>query len=62
MPPIDGLQQRLRAHARAGKRGLGAGMSTANNDHIETIRKLHEKSAKSGNAEGMRILRQFAEK
>jgi len=55
-------QQRPGTHARAGQRGLGAGVATADHDHVETVRKVHEESAKSGNAEGMRILRQFAEK
>ncbi len=32
----------LTAHARRGQRGLGAGMATADDDHIEMVLKLHE--------------------
>lgn len=55
-------QQRLDAHARAGKRCFGAGMAATDHDHVEAVRKLHGKSVKFGCAEGMRILRQSAEK
>ena len=30
-------QQRAPAHARAGERGLGAGMAAADDDHVETL-------------------------
>ena len=36
-----GEQKRRRAHARSGKRRLGAGMAAADDDHVEMSRKLH---------------------
>jgi tryptophan 2,3-dioxygenase len=37
-------------------------MAATDHDHIETVRKMHGECAGTGKSEGMRILRQFAEK
>ena len=55
MPPIDGLQDIwpsvsmlcvsssvLRAHARGGERGLGAGVAAADDDDVEMLREVHD--------------------
>ena len=34
-------QQRTPAHARAGKRRLGAGMTAANHDYVKFFREMH---------------------
>ena len=38
---VMGEQQRLCTHARAGQRRLSAGMATADDDHVKTVRKQH---------------------
>ena len=35
-------EQRAPAHARRRERGLGAGMAAADDDHVETRRKIHD--------------------
>ena len=58
----DGLdahrqQQRPRAHASGRQRGLGAGMTAADDDDVETFRMIHGTSLVGPVANGARIIR-----
>ncbi|MFT5220879.1 MAG: hypothetical protein ACI87H_003022, partial [Gammaproteobacteria bacterium] len=43
---IVGEQKRAHTHARSGKRSLGTGMTTTNNNHFKSFAKVHERQFK----------------